>query len=506
MPKPATAATGVAFPLDAKGARSSTAAGKAVFMRAAKAVEGGEVLAAEIEREKDWRHKYVPHLVAMTRLAVKSKANALSIAKEGLACLHETFEFVEAAEATGVKLQDAMTGAKGGKFFTGSFKGSGSQTGLEVPLGGCVLSGAPLDSKIDQWVEYGCIEADAAAAIKAVNGDPSKAPLKGHCFVMIGAGSEMGPFRTLMQMGATVVGTGTRRASRWTRVFDMVRDTPGELLLPLSQAQGDMTEQQLAEAAGCDLNEDVPELLKWISSEAFKFSAVTIGCYVYMDGEAHVRAALAMDLLVTGLVAEGKSKSKTVSVAYLGSPATVYPIPKECQAAMAKEQGNAPFWQKLCVGAKANAIAPEGSVCLCNGLAVLQGPNYALAKTMQMWRAILLREDKVVVSSPMAPACRTASMMSSASMSAFLDGQAHFKPLVSFDATTASPLLAALLLHDLFWPDSSTHPSKTLENPNIIFALKGFHGGLWRCAWSPESVGTFMAVLGKVWRYHPEGL
>jgi hypothetical protein len=79
----------------------------------------------------------------------------------------------------------------------------------------------------------------------------------------------------------------------------MVRDTPGELLLPLSQAQGDMTEQQLAEAAGCDLNEDVPELLKWISSEAFKFSAVTIGCYVYMDGECCSRALLLASLSTT---------------------------------------------------------------------------------------------------------------------------------------------------------------------------------------------------------------
>ena len=31
--------------------------------------------------------------------------------------------------------------------------------------------------------------------------------------------------------------------------------------------------------------------------------------------------------------------------------------------------------------------------------------------------------------------------------------QAHFKPLVSFDAATASPLLAAMLLHDIFWSE-----------------------------------------------------
>jgi len=62
-----------------------------------------------------------------------------------------------------------MGGANGCKFHTGSFKGSGSVKLLEVPLAGSVLSGSDLNTKIDQWVEYGCLEADAAAAIKAVN-------------------------------------------------------------------------------------------------------------------------------------------------------------------------------------------------------------------------------------------------------------------------------------------------------------------------------------------------
>ena len=66
-----------------------------------------------------------------------------------------------------------------------------------------------------------------AAAIKDVVANPGKASLKGHCFVMIGVGSEMGPFRTLMQMGATVVGTGTRNPNKWNKVFDTVRHTSG---------------------------------------------------------------------------------------------------------------------------------------------------------------------------------------------------------------------------------------------------------------------------------------
>lgn len=36
--------------------------------------------------------------------------------------------------------------------------------------------------------------------------------------------------------------------------------------------------------------------------------------------------------------------------------------------------------------------ADGGTVHLFDGLVVQQGPNYALAKTMQMWRAMQLRE------------------------------------------------------------------------------------------------------------------
>jgi hypothetical protein len=306
-------AAGIAFPLDGKATRSSTNAGKAVWIRAANSVPGGEELATQIESERDWRHGYVPHIVNLTRLSLKSPTNALTVARNGLAALHETFEYIPSGSDAGIPLPEAMKSPNTCKFHTGIFKGSGSATGLQVPLGDTVLSGPDLDSKVDAWVEYGCLEADAAAAIKAVNAEPAKASLHDHCFVMIGVGSEMGPLRTLMQMGATVVGTGTRRSAKWTRVFDMVRDTPGKLLLPISQPQGDMTEQQLAEAAGCDLTEDVPELLAWIKAETLNFKRITLGCYVYMDGEAHVRAALAMDLIAVALVDAGKEPTNPLA-------------------------------------------------------------------------------------------------------------------------------------------------------------------------------------------------
>ena len=46
-----------------------------------------------------------------------------------------------------------------------------------------------------------------------------------------------------------------------------------------------------------------------------------------------------------------------------------------------------------------------------DGLSLLQGPNYALAKTLQHWRAVVARADGAVVSANMAPPARTESML-----------------------------------------------------------------------------------------------
>ncbi|KAJ1476149.1 hypothetical protein T484DRAFT_1825836 [Baffinella frigidus] len=120
------------------------------------------------------------------------------------------------------------------KFFTAKITGSGALPApgseLQLPFRGenlsgqaivaqveKALSGQQIVAQVEKWVAYGCMEPDVADAVKAVCADPTKPDvadavkavcadptkisLKGHCFVLIGAGSEMGPFTTLMRMG-----------------------------------------------------------------------------------------------------------------------------------------------------------------------------------------------------------------------------------------------------------------------------------------------------------------
>ncbi|EKX53071.1 hypothetical protein GUITHDRAFT_46452, partial [Guillardia theta CCMP2712] len=476
------------------GSRSSTAVAKCIWMEAAKA--GGDPAVAEgIDKEKNWRQGYVDHVVRVMMLSALSRSHVLKTAAAGLKAAHESFTFVRGDQE--LPLAAAMELHAQHKFVTGVVKGGGAphaQSG-SFPLNGKMMPEDDAKSQVQRWADYGCIEADAAQALKESIDSVNKIDLSRHCFILLGATSELGPLKTLMRHGGTAIGVSRNSPSRWRNLLDVVKQGSGQIIFPMNKEARD--EEQKCEAAGCDLLVETPEILQWLKEEAIcdKFDSVTVGCYLYLDGEAHVRASVAMDLIVTGLVEEGKKKGKKISVAYLGSPSTCVAIPQECYDASVKAQHDAPFWQKMLflkpkVVEKVTTDTGE-TIYLNNGFVVLQGPNYALAKTLQMWRAMLLREEeKLIVSTNIAPGSRTLSVTHNTVLSSCLDGQGHFKPLLTFEAPTASEVLALLLLHDVFSSSSITHPSKALTNPLLLFSKKAVHGGLWRSPWQPESIGT----------------
>lgn len=79
-------------------------------------------------------------------------------------------------------------------------------------------------------------------------------------FVLFGAGSAMGPFPILMALGAHVVAIDLPKASIWRRLIQTARESCGRLTLPLHEKVGpEATDEELAEAAGCDLLKQTPE-------------------------------------------------------------------------------------------------------------------------------------------------------------------------------------------------------------------------------------------------------
>lgn len=63
--------TGLQFPVDASGGRSTTHAGKSILSAALRGAgtPEGDALAAGVEAEDDWRFRYPEHFLALVRYA-----------------------------------------------------------------------------------------------------------------------------------------------------------------------------------------------------------------------------------------------------------------------------------------------------------------------------------------------------------------------------------------------------------------------------------------------------
>jgi hypothetical protein len=264
---------------------------------------GEEERAAALYAEKDWRHQYPKHLIELGKLSLKSRENALAIARAGLNSIRSDFRFVRDGEEMAFEAAIEKFGRSQSKFHTGVVVGSGQAPPATVevlssfaqnispqptfpnpnyshhpsfspsdflppslpicPLSdhtGCIYhlvseypfntpdpitwkeigwSGARRAARsvrtckrhvpncvcacsrvmgIHQliafcsWADYGCIEPDAAAAVKNISAaGPGAIPLAGHCYVLLGANSELGSLERQRQTGSE--GTSSERAS-----------------------------------------------------------------------------------------------------------------------------------------------------------------------------------------------------------------------------------------------------------------------------------------------------
>jgi hypothetical protein len=131
---------------------------------------------------------------------------------------------------------------------------------------------------------------------------------------------------------------------------------------------------------------------------------------------------------------------------------------------------------------------------LADSVVPQQGPNYALAKRMQRWRAVLSRESHVT-SANVAPATRTRSVTKNRVLAAAYSGASRYGVEI-FEVATSSTLMAALLLHDLRNPAAAAQPETELSHPFLLFVDGAAHGGLWRLPYEPRSVLPLAAVEG----------
>lgn len=207
--------------------------------------------------------------------------------------------------------------------------------------------------------------------------------------------------------------------------------------------------------------------------------------------------------------AVSQAKAKT-SLMFMCTPTDVYAVPPEViRASKDKFNERSKLQQKL---SKAMSVLTRQYLFKANDhqlipsnngqaygisdcLVIEQGPNYALAKRLQQWRATLARSQGQVVSINIAPSTTTQSVVKNPLLKAAFDGASLFD-VEAFAPETTNALMAALWIHDLRNPQSVAQPTTPLQHPLELMMSGANHGGLWRAAYLARTALPFAAVYG----------
>eukprot|EP01114_Cavostelium_apophysatum_P017977 TRINITY_DN545_c0_g1_i1.p1 TRINITY_DN545_c0_g1~~TRINITY_DN545_c0_g1_i1.p1 ORF type:complete len:531 (+),score=139.84 TRINITY_DN545_c0_g1_i1:67-1659(+) len=500
--RPQPVVEGVVFPQNEKGERSTSDVAKKIFAATFEANNENQ-LAKNVLQERNWRYGYVKHILKHVETSLKSPEAAINAASAGLDYMHENFEFIRDGKT--MKFSEAMKAFKG-TFHTGFIKGTKPKTTPElvVPYKGKQLRGEALIQQVNKWANYGTIEPDTAEAIIKVVQNPKWTDLSDRYFVILGAGSAMGPFLVLMALGANIIAVDLDRAPIWKRLISIAEQSSGTITFPLKKPQSEITSNDdLYANAGSNLITQAPEINNWLCS-LYPEKNLLVGCYVYLDGDAHVKVVMACDAIMKGM-----SETRKAGLAYLCTPTDAHVIPEEARRAAAANY-NALTWQNMLVlpirtilgsrmlakNAQRPVKAKDGQeFSYVDGLVVQQGPNYALAKRMQHWRAMVARSKGCLVSSHIAPSTATASVVHNKSFAWAYDGIPYFKPYEIFEQDTSNAVMSAILIHDINNPKAAANPTFPLHNPLELFKYNSFNGGVWRSGYKYGTLGEISVII-----------
>lgn len=477
---------GVVFPRDERGHRSSTAVGRSVVADALRPIDPAGARAAE--RETGWRSDYLVHFRRLIEAGLDAGA-APVIARTGLDSLRSRM----AVRVGGADLP--LTAWSSGHVLprTAELVGEGEpETELSLPFHGRRLRGDDLRCQVDRWITAGVVEPSLGDAVGRVLDHPEWLRLEGRTVGVLGAGAEMGPLIPLLRWGARVAAVDLPRPGIWTRVVGEARKRAGTLVLPTATGELDPG------AAGVDLLADAPTVGAWLDAVAAGDQLV-VGNYVYADGAVNVRVSTAVDVLSTGLL---DSRPDT-ALAFLATPTDVFAVPADAVRQSTQAYATRSRTAKL-VGRPLRTLSggrllrrayvPGADPGINDSLVPQQGPNYALAKRLQRWRATVARQDGILVSLNIAPPTRTRSVVKNRALAAAYAG-AHRFGVEVFEPATSNVLMAALLVHDLH-----TGGAPTQREPWQDEAYAAVHGGLWRLPYAPRSVLGLAALVGATRR------
>jgi hypothetical protein len=465
---------GVVVPAGPEGRRSTSALGRAVVADALRPVDPAGALAAE--QETNWRAGYLVHFRRLVEAGLASGDAARSIAAAGLASLHER---MRVALDDGEVALDRWT-KPSRSLDTVEVQGTGErEEEFSLPFGGTRLRGDDLRRRLETWTERGILEPSAAEAVRTVMVNPEWLRLPDRTVVVLGAGAEMGPLPSLLRWGARVAGVDLPRPPLWQRVLETAKRNAGTLLVP-------------GEPPGADLVSEMPAVAEWVAGLP---GTPLLGNYVYADGVANLRVSMAVDALTVRLLGERPE----AELAFLATPTDVFAVPGSAVAHSAAAYAGRSTRAKMIARPLRTlsagrllrrAYVPGADPGIADVLVAQQGPNYALAKRLQRWRATTARAAGTTVSMNVAPPTRTRSVVKNRALAAAYAG-AHRFGVEVFEPATSNVLMAALLVHDLHTGGGPAH-----EHPWEDEAHAAVHGGLWRMPYAARSALGLAALLG----------
>jgi hypothetical protein len=499
---------GTFFPVDPKGGRSTTWAGKEVIAAAFRGAQDPYSAEHLLKTSNSkWRFGYNKAYLNLVESCCKSPASSLGAANAGLDWMYNHFQHVNKEGEEPKTFKQMLNETSKSKLIYGTKKIIGTQNkpkkfNFEVPYDGgwspsrpkapppsAMVSGETLKAIAGKWVKKGIVEPDAASAINwTVDYFNDGGDLSNCHFVLIGAGSAMGPCAKLLELGANVVAIdipgkwGERPEGLWTRLINLAKESSGSLTFPTDLTADDSLNDE--KKAGCDLTAKPGDIANWLVDWQSKLPAdakVTIGNYTYLDGDLHVKLALCADVCIEAL----RKARPSSMIAFLCTPTDIHVTTKEAHAASKR---NRVQWHKgmlfemfvkLITFNKTlvpNDLKPvpteakKDPLYLVDGLSVAQGPNYALAKRMQHWRAMVAYEEGSTVSTAIAPSTATLSVIHNKTFAWAYGGMPHFKFEI-FKQETTNAVMTALLLHDLLNEKGSKNPKKQRRIQGLEYVI-----------------------------------
>ena len=279
--------------------------------------------ASALLNEKNWRANYYRHfLEANARMLAAAPADCVRMCEAGLAAAREQFSVDGVTLGELERSWDRADPAS--PFGTRVVVGLGPPCSFTCPFdpGEAPQDLAATITTVEALVRKGAAEPSVVRSLRILSENAAwqSEANRENVFVVLGAGSQMGPARCLLSLGCTVIAVDLNgKPDVWNRLIAYAETTNGTLLIPVRKARED---------AGCNVLTEFLDIALWILEVADRRTSgkrIVMATFLYADGAVFSRLAVAADAIARAVIA----KRPDTALQSLCSPTECFSVPSE---------------------------------------------------------------------------------------------------------------------------------------------------------------------------------